>query len=345
MLNFADLRHQVRLPGRLSSTSERQSLTLNRPIELIYIGQDGDTGGRPKTGDTLTIGKLGFEADLDALVDHLETSKSASLVDGLSLLFHLVALQRRLQDGDRRHAALSRTAAERLLVTAQTLHDARNLLTLIRVGVERLQRQPEDCQTTGKIVQQINKSTADLNALFTEFLFFSRSELRLPTPRLSDVDAATFLRHELEAHRLQSLGKGLEFETYLDGGIPALVVTDPQFLRRILGNVIGNSIKYTAHGSIRVSVGYEEPMLVLTVADSGCGVDPEVARFLFRPYEQAPEIPLGTNLDGVGLGLFTSRQLASSLGGDLTLLECEEGSGATFRIRVRAERVLPKIAN
>jgi signal transduction histidine kinase len=292
-----------------------------------------------RSGDSVKVDNVVFPCGLDSLITHLQKEKNPLLVDGISLLFHLKAWQRQLQDAERQRAQIVSEASERILITALALHDARNMLTLIRMRAEALKRGFEDCRTTDEFVDRIIKSTADLDELIVEFLAFSKSELHMPAPKPTDVLLPVFLESEFASYRLQTTEKGLRFEVRLAQGLPERVRIDPRFLRRILGNILLNAVKFTDSGSIAIGVSHGEGMLEIRVTDTGRGIEPGLKRFLFEPYEQGRET-LNYRLGGVGLGLYNSRQLASRLGGDLRLLDTVPGEGTTFQIRVRAEPLM-----
>ena len=117
--------------------------------------------------------------------------------------------------------------------------------------------------------------------------------------------------------------------------MPFLFV-DPYRIRQILFNLIGNAVKFTEKGEIRVKIGfdkYEEKadgfgQLIFSVSDTGHGISLEDQRKLMQPFVQVQ----GPNAQkGTGLGLYICRQLALRMGGELTLYS-ELGKGSTFTV-------------
>ena len=114
-------------------------------------------------------------------------------------------------------------------------------------------------------------------------------------------------------------------------------MTDPLRLRQILINLLGNAIKFTEIGGVRVDVSLVrhggEPRLQCIVADSGIGIPEYQLASLFQPFMQARYCrPLG-DYGGTGLGLAISKRLAIMLGGDLTV-DSQEGTGSTFSLTI-----------
>ncbi|MFQ5494033.1 MAG: ATP-binding protein, partial [Phycisphaerae bacterium] len=113
--------------------------------------------------------------------------------------------------------------------------------------------------------------------------------------------------------------------------------TDPTRLRQILINVVGNAIKFTDRGAVRMAVGalrgdLPEPLLQFEITDTGIGMSPEQLDRVFNPFFQA-DSSTTRRYGGTGLGLAISRRLARLLGGDLEV-ESEVGKGSVFRITV-----------
>lgn len=139
----------------------------------------------------------------------------------------------------------------------------------------------------------------------------------------------------------QASAKGIELIFENISRLPNAVMTDSTRLRQILLNVIGNAIKFTEKGSVRVSGRYFTSMegqsiLQFCVTDTGLGVDEDAAEKIFQPFSQADSST--TRLyGGTGLGLALSRRLARALGGDVKLLRSRLGHGSTFEIEVKAD--------
>ena len=139
--------------------------------------------------------------------------------------------------------------------------------------------------------------------------------------------------------KVQAAGKGLELRVERAGPIPKTIQSDPIRLRQILVNLIGNAIKFTEAGEVRVVVGLvSDPakgtQLRIEVIDTGVGMAEEQLAKLFRPFSQA-DSSTTRRFGGTGLGLTISKRLAELLGGDLHVASAI-GQGSTFTLTVEA---------
>ena len=135
--------------------------------------------------------------------------------------------------------------------------------------------------------------------------------------------------------------KGLLFAVEFVGALPETMESDPTRLKQILVNLIGNAIKFTHEGGVRLVVkligksnaeGDEPggPFLQFDVIDTGIGMSSEQVQRLFEPFSQA-DASTTRKYGGTGLGLVISKHLAELLGGDLTVVSTW-GEGSTFRV-------------
>ncbi len=125
---------------------------------------------------------------------------------------------------------------------------------------------------------------------------------------------------------------GLAFAVEYDGPVPDEIRADPTRLRQILVNLLGNAIKFTPAGSVRLVIRFERRRLRFDVVDTGIGVAPEVQARLFTPFTQA-DPSTSRRFGGTGLGLAISRRLARLLGGDLRV-RSKPGAGSTFTLEI-----------
>jgi signal transduction histidine kinase/ActR/RegA family two-component response regulator/HPt (histidine-containing phosphotransfer) domain-containing protein len=138
------------------------------------------------------------------------------------------------------------------------------------------------------------------------------------------VEEAIGMVHEL------ALGKGLDLTVEFEPGLPAWVTGDPHRLTQILINLLGNAVKFTRQGDIRLVVRPLDGEISFSVIDTGIGVDESQIARLFDVFEQADGST--TRHDGgAGLGLAISKDLARMMGGRITA-EGVPGKGSTFTL-------------
>jgi signal transduction histidine kinase/ActR/RegA family two-component response regulator len=138
--------------------------------------------------------------------------------------------------------------------------------------------------------------------------------------------------------RARAQAKRLAFVVEYAGPVPATIRTAPTRLRQILINLVGNSIKFTEKGSIRLvcrCIDGAKPMMQFDVIDTGIGMTPEQVERVFLPFVQA-DTSTARNYGGTGLGLTLSRHLAELLGGRLTVVGSQAGVGTQVRVTVAA---------
>lgn len=136
----------------------------------------------------------------------------------------------------------------------------------------------------------------------------------------------------------QASRKGLDFSIFLDNSLPEFVTSDPTRIRQVLLNAIGNAIKFTSEGSVRLSIRYEKSMLIVDIQDTGTGIGTEQSKLLFQAFQQA-EVSTARRFGGTGLGLFLNKQICQLLGGDYSLLTSALGVGSTFRATFKVDSV------
>jgi signal transduction histidine kinase len=122
--------------------------------------------------------------------------------------------------------------------------------------------------------------------------------------------------------------RGLAFEVVFDLGLPAAAVLDASRVKQVLHNLIGNALKFTAAGEVRVSVSMANSLLRFQIVDTGEGIPPDAMERIFDAFEQGPSTTAPAR-SGAGLGLTISRRLARAMGGDV---QCRStpGAGTTF---------------
>ena len=186
----------------------------------------------------------------------------------------------------------------------------------------------------------IRRNGEHLVTVINEILDLSRVECGKMTVDRVSCSLRTIIEEVASLMRGRAEAKGLSFSTELRHAMPETIVTDPGRLRQILINLIGNAIKFTETGGVRLIGRFlERPpssVVELDVVDTGIGIAPEHIEHLFRPFTQA-DASMSRRFGGTGLGLAISRSLARMLGGDVTIVESKPDIGTCFRLTVAVE--------
>jgi CheY-like chemotaxis protein/anti-sigma regulatory factor (Ser/Thr protein kinase) len=145
-------------------------------------------------------------------------------------------------------------------------------------------------------------------------------------------DTATLLLPE-------AIHKGLQLTVSLADQLPESVTGDPVRLRQVLSNLIGNSVKFTAKGTVEVRVAPDVGGIAFTVTDTGIGIAEDKRLLLFKPFSQVDNSNT-RRYGGAGLGLVISRELVEQMGGTLTC-DSTEGVGSSFSFTIPCRSPLP----
>lgn len=150
---------------------------------------------------------------------------------------------------------------------------------------------------------------------------------------------ADLLKNILDSFDIKIKEKGLSLTHELSPALPACCQGDPDRLRQVLVNLIGNAVKFTSQGGIHLKVRpLGNDMLKFTVEDTGIGIDKDKISTIFEPFSQA-DISTTRRFGGTGLGISICRQITALMKGNLWV-DRRKSPGATFHFTAR----LPGVA-
>lgn len=221
-------------------------------------------------------------------------------------------------------------------------HEIRTPLSAI-IGLLELHKQ--EGRTDTHLTDIAYETSNSLMSLIGDILDIARIESGKMTlaPRWCHLDH--LMNSVMSAFGALARLKGITLTLYCQENYELLI--DGGRLRQVLANLVGNAIKFTNNGYVRLTASLNNDGLNLQVRDSGLGITPEQHKKLFSPFEQG--IPSGGS--GSGLGLFISREIIELMGGGLTL-QSEPGKGTlvcitlpvTFRTPSTADTALNQYA-
>ena len=186
--------------------------------------------------------------------------------------------------------------------------------------------------------ETIYESGRTLLAIINDILDFSKIEAGRLELELLEMDVRATVEDTSRVLAVQAHAKGIELTVSIDPAIPELMVGDPGRLRQIITNLVGNSIKFTAHGEVNIEVQrLESPgpsvMLQFTVCDTGIGIPPDRIGSLFHAFTQV-DASTTRRFGGTGLGLSIVSKLVSLMGGTVGV-ESEEGARIAILVYCR----------
>jgi len=186
-------------------------------------------------------------------------------------------------------------------------------------------------------IHTIRRNGDSLLSIINDILDLSKIEAGKMTTDRKVCQPCRIVAEVASLMRVPADAKGLPFDIEYIGAVPETIQSDPTRLRQILINLIGNAIKFTEVGSVRLVIRLVDdggaPFVQFDVIDTGRGMSPEQVAKLFRPFTQA-NTSTTREYGGTGLGLTISKRFAELLDGKIAMVATEIGVGTTFRVSV-----------
>ena len=194
--------------------------------------------------------------------------------------------------------------------------------TLLKYDTENLmERQIEGLKI-------INESGQRLLLLINDILDLSKIESGKLGFKVELFDPRELVQPLRSVARAMSNDKNIEFTLYVDESVPKLVASDKNKLNQVLLNVVGNAVKFTEVGSVKLSVYYKDAMIFFTVEDTGIGIKSDDINSIFDEFKQV-DSSMTRRYSGTGLGLAICKKLIEMLNGKI-FVESEYGHGTKF---------------
>jgi CheY-like chemotaxis protein len=185
-------------------------------------------------------------------------------------------------------------------------------------------------------VQTIHRNGEHLLSIINDLLDISKIEAQKVTVEKLVTPLPQLIADVIGLTRPWAIKKGLAYEVEFSGEMPVTIETDPLRAKQILVNLMGNAIKFTQAGSVKLrvrrEVSYFRQVMHFEVIDSGIGMTRAQIGNIFQPFTQADESTT-RKFGGTGLGLTISQRLSRLLGGDITV-QSEFGQGSTFHVHL-----------
>ena len=235
-----------------------------------------------------------------------------------------------------RNRAIAAEQARNLFFSTVS-HDIRTPLNAIIGFSELLKQGMDDDAARQSALDAITTSGNTLLELVNDILNLAKLETNKMVFNLEMTDMAKLASGVMHSFDIAVHPERVKLVEDFDA-LPYLLV-DPYRIRQILFNLIGNAVKFTEQGEIRLKIRFEKETdgddgfgkLTFSVSDTGFGITPENQKMLMQPFVQ---VQGRSAQKGTGLGLYICRMLAMRMGGELTL-DSEWGKGSTFTVTLQ----------
>lgn len=219
---------------------------------------------------------------------------------------------------------------------ANMSHEIRTPLTAVIGFSGLLAQRPELDEISQRYVQRVSSAGQALLAIVNDVLDFSKLEAGQVEIAPRPASPLAVAQDALALFAPQADAKGLWLECQAEGELPARVMIDPDRVRQVLLNLVGNAIKFTEQGAVRLFVGYDPgaSRLRMRVEDTGAGISAEQQTKLFQRFSQVDASSTRKH-GGTGLGLAICKGLTEAMGGCIAVSSVP-GEGTVFSFHIAA---------
>ena len=324
-------------------------------VSLVFVGVFGATGyiGHFKTlknfiNSLFTVSLLGMFWVSYTATDSSSMDMTLKLTPLVLILWAMLIVQGKrlteafyqrmvLRKGNRELIDSLKAQTERAVnaidmknrLLASAAHDIRQPVLALDLYANMLRSDPELAST---LTPKITVATRSVIEMFDSLFDLSRLETGQIQISKSDIDIATFMDELFLQYQPAAQLKGLVLRLHT---CQAKIYSDPQLLKRAIGNLIANAIKFTENNGVLLACRKTSTGVRFEVWDTGMGIEPEQQKAVFQEFYKAPLIanaPIGMN-DGFGLGLSIVARFCETLGHTFSM-RSRVGKGSVFRIEV-----------
>ena len=221
---------------------------------------------------------------------------------------------------------------------ANMSHEIRTPMTAILGFTEQMQNSESSTEERSEYLEIIQRNGRHLLKLINDILDLTKVESGKTELELIEHNIAATLAEVASTMRVRADQKNVELSVEYTTPIPETLRSDPAHLRQALVNLVGNAVKFTSHGEVRLIVSYHEydngdpNVFQIDVVDTGIGIPGEKLDVLFDPFVQADSSATRV-YGGTGLGLAITKSIANLLGGKLSV-QSVLGEGSRFTLAI-----------
>ena len=309
-------------------------------LNVAFSGQDGNripvsvSGSSMYDGDGHLLGFVIVAHDMRELLGAMaEASRAAAAEKDKAMELEITLLK--LEIAKEKAEVADHTKTQ---FVANMSHEIRTPMTAILGFADLLLESNQTKQEQHECINTIRRNGQHLLNLINDILDITKIEAGKMTAESITFAPITLLAEVRSLVQSKADEKGLSVGLEFEGPIPMEVVTDPTRLRQVLVNLIGNAIKFTDKGGVKVHTTLlpgeagEPRILEMRVQDTGIGMTPEHCEKIFERFEQA-DTTTTRRFGGTGLGLSISLKLAELLGGTIAV-SSETGKGSCFTVTI-----------
>jgi len=327
--------------GQVAEEDLENVLAWSRPEGIAFLDQDKTgrfwrvtkTVSDPESGRTGLVKMSLSLADSDAIINSVITRSYWILALTILVLVLLLANQIRMLDYAISFNKLKEVNKMKDMFISMASHELRAPLAAIRGYLDLMKGDKHLVLggDTARYFENINISNERLARLVEDMLEVSRLEGGRFPLETSEFDPHPLVKESIEEMRPQATQKELELicET---SAKPIKISADPARVKQVIVNLIGNAIKYTPKGSVKVITAHKNNEFLITVADTGIGISSEEQKNLFQKFYRVKNEKT-KEIIGTGLGLWITAETVKRMKGEITV-ESIEGVGSHFTIHL-----------
>jgi signal transduction histidine kinase len=311
---------------------------LTRPLRLL---QDGITSVQDGRLEPIQVSKTGDEVEFvgesfNRMIEALAASKK-QLWEQQDLLEHAVKDRTdQLEEATRIAQAANQAKSEFVANISHELRTPMNgVMGMLDIALDQ-NLKPE----LREQLQTAQHCAHSLLSLLNDVLDLSKIEAGKMNLEKVPFEVRALVDECIKAHQPQARENSVVLCAEVSAGVPEKIVGDPLRIRQILANLIGNAVKFTDHGTVKVSVDGQsttgsEFALRFTVEDDGTGIPADKLLHIFGEFTQV-DGSVSRKYGGTGLGLAITRKLVELHHGEISV-NSELGRGSVFTVTLRCE--------